>query len=468
MRDCGAEFVNGLVARVPGLVAREAGPYLAEPRGRYVGAGYVVAPADVEGVSAVMAACYEACVPVVPYGGGTGLVGGQICAGTVPLVVSVERMASVRAVDPVGQVLEVEAGVTLEAARAAAADAGRMFPLALASQGSARIGGVLATNAGGVNVLRYGMARALCLGVEAVLADGRIYRGLSGLRKDNTGYDLRDLLIGSEGSLGVITAASLRLVPLPAQQAAAVMAVDSPSAALELLALAQGRLGEALSAFELISGQGLRFMQETDVPFRCPLQDVPDWAVLLDLGVGAGQDPSAMLADLFEAAGDLVTDGVISSSDIQRAALWQMREHIPEGNRRIGSIMSHDIAVPIARIAEFIEQAGAAMRGFGDLRVNCFGHLGDGNLHYNVFPPSGRDRSEYAEIRDDIQRAIHDLVAAFDGSFSAEHGVGRLKVGDLERYGDPVKMQMMRAIKDALDPKGILNPGAVLRDQSPS
>lgn len=438
--------------------------YLEEPRGRWAGQGIVVVPATVTEVSALMAACHDARVPVVPYGGGTGLVGGQIAPeGPVPVVLSLERMAAVRAMYPSENVIEVDAGVILADVQAAAESAGRMFPLSLASEGSARIGGLLATNAGGLNVLRYGNARAQCLGLEVVLADGTIWNGLSRLRKDNTGYDLRDLMIGSEGTLGVITGASLRMVPKPAVTGVAIFAVASPAAAVEVLNLAAAQVGEGVSAFELIHRQGFDFLVESDVPHRAPFAVTPEWSVLMELGLPHGADAQDSFMQLFEAAGALVHDGVIAQSEAQGAELWNLREMIPEANRRIGSVSSHDISLPISEIPDFIDKTPAALAQIGDFRINCFGHLGDGNLHYNVFPPKGQNRAELTHLRDDVKRCIHDLTHARGGSVSAEHGVGRLKTGDLERYGDPAKLAMMRAIKQALDPRGIMNPGAVLR-----
>lgn len=308
--------------------------------------------------------------------------------------------------------------------------------------------------------------RDLCLGLEVVLADGRVWNGLKRLRKNNMGYDLRHLLIGSEGTLGVITAASLRLVTPPAQNGAAVMVVDSPADAVALLAIAQRRFAEGISGFELISGTGPQFLAQTMPQVRLPFADAPDWMVLIDVGLSA--DPDAALEGLFEEAAEagLVSDGLIAQSQGQRAQFWQMRESIPEANRMIGAISSHDISVPVAAVPEFITRAGAALADLGDLRINCFGHLGDGNLHYNVFPPQGHSRAEFDHLRAAAARCVYDVVAELDGSASAEHGIGRLKVGDLERYGDPVGLEMMHAIKSVLDPRGILNPGAVLSPRS--
>ena len=444
----------------------DSAPYFNEPRGRWQGHGLVVAPADTAAVAAVVTACAQARVAIVPYSGGTGLVGGQVMPdGPAPVVLSLERLNKIRAVYPSENVLVCEAGVILAHVQQAAEDAGRLFPLSLASEGSALIGGLLATNAGGVNVLRYGNARDLVLGVEAVLADGTVINTLSPLRKNNMGYDLRHLLIGSEGTLGVITAASLRLFPKPARQVAAMMVVPSPEAALTLFKMAQARAGDALSAFELISQQGLLFLDAMGPETRQPFDARPDWICLIDLGMGAGGDPEAALealfADAFEAG--LVSDGVIAQSDGQRAEFWALRENIPEANRRIGAISSHDISVPVALVPRFIAEAPARIGAVGEFRLNCFGHMGDGNLHYNVFPMPGKSSADHDNQRSAIKRAVHDLVDELGGSVSAEHGVGRLKVDDLERYGDPGKLVAMRAIKAALDPKGILNPGAVLR-----
>ncbi|ODM41796.1 FAD-binding oxidoreductase, partial [Cereibacter johrii] len=423
---------------------------------------------DTGEVAAIVAACAEARVGIVPLGGGTGLVGGQVMeTGPLPLLLSLERMNRVRGIFPEENVLLVEAGALLAEVQAAAAAAGRMFPLWLASEGSCRIGGNLASNAGGTAVLRYGNARDLCLGLEAVLPDGSVVHGLKRLRKDNTGYDLRNLLIGAEGTLGIITAASLKLVRPPAAEGAALLAVRDPAAALELLGRAQRRLGPLVTGVELMHRQGFAFLAETMPERRLPFVDLPDWTVLVDLGLTEGMDPAAELEALFAEAAEagLVSDGALAQSLAQRADFWALRESIPEANRRIGAIASHDISLPLSEIARFVTEAGAAIARLGDLRVNCFGHLGDGNLHYNVFPAAGRRREDYEALRGEITRTVHDLVAAAGGSISAEHGIGRLKVEDLERYGDPAKLRAMRALKAALDPFGIMNPGAVLRSE---
>ncbi|RED18186.1 FAD-binding oxidoreductase [Pontivivens insulae] len=437
--------------------------YLEEPRGRYQGRGLTVAkPATVDAVAAVLTRCNARGVGVIPWGGGTGLVGGQVSETRDCVILSLEKLNRVRDCAPGDATLTVEAGVTLAEAQAEAAKVNRLFPLSIASEGSARIGGVLATNAGGVNVLRYGNARDLVLGIEAVLADGTIVSDLKRLRKDNTGYDLRHLLIGAEGTLGVITAASLRLMPIPAERSTAFLAVESPKAALNLLADMQGRLGESISAFELIHRQGLDFLAEHFPAMRHPLESRPDWMVLVEIGGSKGS--AAAFETALEAAfeAELVSDAVLAQSDGQRQALWDIRETIPEGNRLTGSISSHDISVPLSRLPEFIERAGVAVRAIApDARINCFGHVGDGNLHYNVFPAPGRMKADYVNMRGQVQTAVHEVADALDGSVSAEHGIGRLKVGDLERFGDPGKRIAMRAIKAALDPNGIMNPGAL-------
>ncbi|KEP69029.1 2-hydroxyacid dehydrogenase [Thioclava dalianensis] len=459
-------FATRLAEAVPGLRIGAPEPrHLEEPRGRYHGlGGLLVRPRSTQEVAAIVALCHADRVAIVPYGGGTGLVGGQILeSGPPPVLLSLEALRSVRAVTR--HVLEIEAGASLQDAHDAADAEGRLFPLTIASQGSAQIGGVLATNAGGVNVLRYGNARELCLGVEAVLADGTVISGLKHLRKDNTGYDLKDLLIGSEGSLGIITAATLRLHPRPATQGTAMMVVRDPAAALSLLELAEARMPGCISAFELISGQGLGFLRDVGPEVHQPFAEPPEWMVLTEIGLPDGIAPEEALTDLFEAAGELVQDGVIASSQGQRNQMWTLRESLPEANKRIGSISSHDISLPLPKLAEFIDTARARIAALGDMRINCFGHVGDGNLHFNVFPAKGRERSEYEALRKDVAALVYDLVDTFGGSISAEHGIGRLKVADLVHYGDPGKLAAMRAIKAALDPEGILNPGAVLAAQ---
>jgi len=461
------EFAEKLRAVLPpAAMKQDTASYFAEPRGRWAGQGLVVAPGSTQEVAAIVRACAEARIGIVPYSGGTGLVGGQLMSeGPAPVVLSLERMAQIRDIYPSENVLVCDAGTILANVQQAAAEIGRLFPLSLASEGSARIGGLLSTNAGGVNVLRYGNARAQCLGLEVVRPDGTIWNGLTRLRKDNTGYDLRNLMIGAEGTLGIITGAALKLVPRPASVGAALMAVPSPQAALDLLALAGDMIGEGISAFEIMHRAGFDFLAEVGPEVPVPMEKVPDWTVLIDVGLPLGLNPDEALEALFAEAFEkgLVTDGVIAQSHAQRDAFWTIRETIPEANRRLGSVSSHDISLPLSAVPQFIKRGQQALAALGDMRINCFGHLGDGNLHYNVFPAKGRTRGDYEDRRPEVKKVVHDLVHEMEGSVSAEHGVGRLKVKDLETYGDPAKLAMLRAIKDALDPLGIMNPGAVLR-----
>ena len=461
-------FLEHLEKQLPLGTLRSAEPrYLEEPRGRYAGqSGAIALPRTAQEVATLIRAAGAARVGVIPYGGGTGLVGGQVAQdGPAPLIVSLERMTAVREVYPEENVLIAEAGVVLADVQTAAEGVDRLFPLSLAAEGTARIGGNLATNAGGTGVLRYGNARDLCLGLEAVLPDGQIWHGLSRLRKNNTGYDLRHLLIGAEGTLGIITAAALKLFARPAKTGTALMVVESPAAALSLLSLARDQFGEMISAFELIHRQGFDFLAETLPDVRVPFNDPPEWCVLIELGLSRDRDPQSALETLFVAASEagLVPDGLIAQNAQQARDFWTIREMIPEANRRIGSVSSHDISVPLGAIAGFIQQGGERLGKLGEFRINCFGHVGDGNLHYNVFPMPGKSREDHNNQRLEIKRLVHDLTVEMGGSISAEHGIGRLKVADLERYGDPAKLSAIRAIKAALDPLGIMNPGALVR-----
>ena len=462
LNSADSAFVTRLEAMLgTGAVRAATESDLEEPRGLFKGqAAAVLRPKNTSEVSAILAACDAAHVPVLPLGGGTGLVSGQVMPkGPVPVLLSLERMTAIRDVSPENNTITVEAGAVLADIHTAAEALGRMFPLRLASEGSCRIGGNLATNAGGVNVLRYGNTRDLCLGLEAVLADGTVMGGLKRLRKDNTGYDLRDLMIGSEGSLGVITAAVLRLYPIPAARHTAFVAVESPAAALSLLHLLQGTLN--VTGFELIHQAGFDFLAESGFELKSPLAQAGAWSVLLEVS-GAAEITEAFESNLgaaFEA--ELLTDAVIAQNETQRLHFWAIRETIPAANKRIGAISSHDISVPVSDVPAFIARARKVIPPM--LRVNCFGHMGDGNLHYNIFPPKGKARTEFMPQREEIAQGVYEVVAEFGGSFSAEHGVGRLKVGDLERYGDAGKLAAMRRIKTALDPNGIMNPGCVLR-----
>jgi len=461
------QFVAKLQADLP---ANTVGPaparYVEEQRGLLHGVPAVLArPRTALEVARVLKLCARARVAVIPFSGGTGLVGGHVIEeGPTPLVLSLERMNAIRSVDPDGNTLIAEAGAILQDVQSAAEDVNRLFPLSLASEGSCCIGGNLATNAGGVQVLRYGNARDLCLGIEAVLPDGSIHHGLKRLRKDNTGYDLRNLLIGAEGTLGVITAASPKLFARPKETATAFVVVPSPKAAVRLLGQMQDRLDGLVSVFELIHGQGFEFLSETMPQVRLPFSGVPEWMVLTEVRAGAEARISdrltGVLGDCLESG--LVQDVLLAQNLSQREAFWTVRESIPIANKLVGAINSHDISVPIAAVPAFIEEGRGVVAGFGDVRLNCFGHLGDGNLHYNVYPPKGANRADYMHLKPAIQKAVHDLVQAYEGSFSAEHGIGRVKAADLLAYGDPAKISAMRAIKTALDPVGIMNPGAVI------
>ena len=443
--------------------------YLEEPRGRYKSNPMpVIKPRTTKQVSEIIYFCNQNNIGVIPYAGGTGLVGGQtIKSDKDTILLSVERMQSIRDILPEENIIIVEAGAILENVRQAANDIDRLFPLALASQGSCRIGGNLATNAGGVQVLRYGNTRDLCLGIEAVLPDGSILNGLKRLRKDNTGYDIRNLLIGSEGTLGIIAAACLKLFPKPKETITGVLEISSPEIAIKTLSDLQAKLDSSITAFELIHKQSYNFLSEVCPDVKIPFNKHPEWSILIELSAGVGSNLESRLFEGIEELliKGLINDALIAQSEKQAKEFWNLRENIPEANRRIGSISNHDISLPISLIPKFIDEMPDAMVHLGDLRINCFGHLGDGNLHYNVFPPHGKNKNDYQHLREEIKTIIHDKINEFGGSVSAEHGIGRLKIDDLEKYGDPIKLMAMRSIKNAIDPKGIMNPGAVLREK---
>ncbi len=468
LQPADAALLERLTQALGSDAVREPEPrYLEEPRGSYHGrAAAVIRPGSTEDVATAVRLCAEARVGIVPYAGGTGLVGGQVFEkGPLPVLLSVERLNHIRDLDLTDNVIVAEAGCILADVQAAAREAGRLFPLSLASEGSARIGGLLGTNAGGISVLRYGNARDLCLGVEAVMADGSVMQGVGRLVKDNMGYDLRHLLIGSEGSLAIITAASLRLFPLPGETATAWLAVPSPAAALDLLRGMRAALGGTLSAFELIDVTGIEFLAETMPQVVAPPAMEGRWRLLVEATDGEGSG----LARRFEAALEtgleegLAVDALIAQNGAQRDVFWTVRETIPEANRLIGAITSQDISLPPSKLAAFIDEGRALVAAIDpSIRINCFGHLGDGNLHYNVYPRKGGKRAEYDSVKSRLKDGLHDLTHSYGGSVSAEHGVGRLKTGDLVHYLDPARVAAMRAIKHALDPLGILNPGAVL------
>ncbi len=443
-------------------------PYLKEWRDLYTGrTPMVLRPRTTAEVSAILALAHEARVAIVPQGGNTGLVGGQIPfeAGT-EIVLSLSRMNRVRHVEPSGTHIIVEAGVTLLAAQEAASRAGRLFPLSLASEGSCQIGGVLASNAGGVNVLAYGNARALALGLEVVLADGRVIEGLRALKKDNTGYDLRDLFVGSEGTLGVITAASLKLFPQPAEKATAFVALAEIGQVAELFARAEKAAGGSLTAFEFLDDTGLSMVLDHVADTRSPFTDRAPWYVLMELsGARADGAMAAVLESVLEKAAEdgVITDAVVAATLTQAQALWKLRETLSEAQKPAGGSIKHDISVPVALIPRFITEAAPLVEKVcPGARPVPFGHFGDGNVHYNVSQPIGMDRAQYIAGWHAMSDEVHGLVVRLNGSISAEHGIGRLKRDDLAAVKSAVEMDVMRAIKAALDPRGVLNPGKVV------
>jgi FAD/FMN-containing dehydrogenase len=433
-------------------------PYLKEWRGLWTGeTPLVLRPKSTAEVSLLLKIAHETNTAIVPHSGGTGLVGGQIpCGGEVLL--SVDRMTRVIDVDGADFTLTAEAGATLKSIQDTAEKHDRLFPLSLASEGSCRIGGNLATNAGGLNVLAYGNARELCLGLEVVLADGRILDGLKTLRKDNTGYDLKQLFIGSEGTLGIITAATLKLFARPRRTETVFAAVPSPQHALDLLARVKEASGGHVVAFELLPEIGIEFTVK-HMGTRRALETRSSWYVLFELA--NTEIAEQVMADAFEA--DLVTDATIAQNEAQRLALWALRENLSESQKFEGGSIKHDVAVPVSKVPAFIAEASAATELFQPgVRICCFGHLGDGNMHFNVSQPVGMDMQAYLDRWHDMNRVVHDIVEKHRGSFSAEHGIGILKREDMRRYKSPVALDVMRSVKQALDPKGILSPGRVL------
>ena len=451
--------------------AADVEPYLTDFRRLYRGATPLVAcPQDTGQVARVLALCNAAGVGVVPHGGNT-----SYCGGATPsergdeIVLSLHRLDRIRSVDPASDSLVAEAGCVLADVQAAAAAADRFFPLALGSEGSCQIGGNLSTNAGGLAAVRYGVARDLVLGLEVVLADGRVLRGLSNLRKDNTGYDLRHLFIGAEGTLGVITAASLKLFPMPRTVETAWLAVPGLAAAVQVLARLRAATGDVVTTFEYLPRIAVDLATRHVPGVADPLGPGHPAYVLCEVSTSR-VDPA--LRELLEHAIEaclrdgLVTDATIAQSGAQRDALWKLRESVPEAQRHEGASIKHDVAVPVAALPEFVERAAAAVARIAPTaRLVAYGHVGDGNLHFNFSEPAGRrETAAFLSQQAAIGEAVHDCVREFDGSISAEHGIGRLKRDLLGRYEDPVALATMREIKRALDPRGILNPGKVLPD----
>jgi FAD/FMN-containing dehydrogenase len=445
--------------------------HLIEPRGLYQGQALAaVFPRTTEEVSLCVRICAEAGVPVVPHGGNTGLVGGGVPQGGV--VLSLTKLDQVRSIDPLNATVTVDGGCILQKVQEAADEAGFLFPLSLASEGSCRIGGNLATNAGGTAVLRYGNMRELALGLEVVLADGRIWHGLKGLRKDNTGYDLRDLFIGSEGTLGIITGAVLKLFPKPKTRTTAFIGCAGPHEALGVFERFRAVAGGYLTAFEYIPRFGLEIVLRHVPGAVKPLADAHHSYALIELSSPQAQSDlqgimETVLASAIEDG--LVEDATVGASEGQNKALWLLREMLSDVQAREGGSIKHDVAVPVSRVADFIVTATLACeRALEGLRVCAFGHFGDGNIHFNLSQPVGMDRPDFLSRWQQFNRIVHDIVDGMDGSIAAEHGIGMIKRGELALYKDPVALDMMRAVKQALDPRNIMNPGKVLPEPSPA
>lgn len=440
-------------------------PYLTEPRRRFsVPAAAVALPRSVAKVQALARWAHETGTPLIPQGGNTGLVGGQVPLSGKEVIVSLNRLDRLREIDAAAGHMTLEAGMILAEAQRRAEAEGALFPLRIASEGSARIGGVLATNAGGVNVLAYGNARDLCLGIEAVLADGRLYNGLTTLRKDNAGYDLKNLIVGSEGTLAIITAATLKLFPLPAGQETAMVSLASPEAALELFYALRARAGGRLTAFELLPAIGREIQITHALLDADPTAGPAPWYALVEVSRFAGASDGLLLAGL-EAAletGGILT-AVLADSLADRARMWRLREQMSDCQRHEGASLKHDVSVPLGAIPELIARGSAAALALcPGIRPVPFGHMGDGNIHFNFTQPRGADPAAFLAGAAPLHAAIHDITVSLGGSIAAEHGVGQLKTGLLRAVKDPVALEMMRALKQALDPRGILNPGKVL------
>jgi D-lactate dehydrogenase (cytochrome) len=448
-------------------------PFLVDHRKLYHGRALAVAvPNSVEQISRLLAWCNQQGIGVVPQGGNTGYCGGATPdASGQEIVLSLRRLAQIRSVDALNYSLLAEAGCTLHEVQSAAAQAQRLFPLSLGSEGSCQIGGNLSTNAGGTSVLRYGMMRDLVLGLEVVLADGRILSCAQALRKDNTGYDVKSLFLGAEGTLGVITAANLKLFPQIRATATAFVAVPDIQGAVELLSALRAASGDRVSSFELIPRIAVELTVRHIEGVADPLERVYPWYALAELS--SSQDDAApasvlerVLADALERGA--ILDAAIVQSERERAQLWRLRESIPEAQRRDGASLKHDLSLPLTVLPQFVERASEWLRiNIPEGRLVAYGHVGDGNLHFNINQAPGAERALFLAREPAVKRAMHDLVHACGGSFSAEHGIGQLKVAELERYAPAVELDLMRAIKRALDPRGILNPGKVLRKEAP-
>jgi FAD/FMN-containing dehydrogenase len=441
--------------------------FLNEPRDMFHGRALcIVRPGSTAEVAAILRLCHETGTAIVPQGGNTGLVGGQVPdASGQAIVLSLTRMNRVREIDLAANAMIVEAGVTLLQAQQEAEKAARLFPLSLASEGSCTIGGNLATNAGGTAVLAYGNARDLVMGLEIVLADGRVLNGLSKLKKDNTGYDLKNLFIGSEGTLGIITAAVLKLFPRPAAMQTAFIGLKSPQKALDLFQLAQSRVGADVKTFELMPRIGLEFALRHGANTRDPLDSAHDWYVLLELTSTAPQGLDARMAELLGEAleQDMIADAALAASLLQRNDFWRLRELMSDVQKLEGGSIKHDVSVPVSRVPDFIRTAGEAIaKAMPGARPVPFGHLGDGNIHYNISQAPGDDKQTFLARWHEANDIVHAIVAQMGGSISAEHGIGALKHDLLPGVKDPVALDVMKSLKRTLDPKNILNPGKVL------
>ena len=440
-------------------------PYLVEMRDLYHGRTPVVLrPGSVEEVSAILKLANETRTAIVPQGGNTGLVGGQI-PHNGEVLLSLTRLDRIREIDPVSNTMTVEAGVTLQRAREAAAEADRLYPQLLPSEGSCTIGGNLSTNAGGTAAIAHGIARSHALGLEVVLADGRVLHNLNKLKKDNTGYDLKNLFIGSEGTLGIITAAVLRLVPKPRSIETAFAGVPSAQAAVDLLKLAEQHTSDGVTSFEMMLRAGVEAVVTHDAASRNPLAKPYPWYVLIELSSQARSGLRELMENILSEGHEkgLVLDATIADNVQQGKAFWRIREMFGEVQRHIGASIKHDISVPVANIPAFIAEADAAVMKFiPGTRTLPFGHVGDGNIHYNVMQPEGADKAQFLARWDEVNAVVFEVVKKFGGSISAEHGVGVMKRGILPKYQDPVALELMRGLKRMLDPNGILNPGKVL------
>ncbi len=467
---------DALISRFAGIVgernalreASDLAPHLVENRGLYHGTSpLLLRPSTTQEVAAIMKLASESRTAIVPQTGNTGLVGGQTPrSGASDVILSLDRMNRVRDIDPVANVIVVDGGCILDEVHKAAEKVERMFPLSLGSQGSCRIGGNLATNAGGTAVLAYGNMRQLCLGLEVVLPTGEIWDGLRRLKKDNTGYDLRDLFIGSEGTLGIITGAVLKLFPKPLGHQVAFAGLKSPADALKLFERASTLCGSALTGFELMPRIGVEFTAKHIPGVRDPLETPHPWYALIDISSSdSAETAQTMVETLFEQGfeADIVQDAVIASSEGQRQALWHMRESMSDAQKPEGGSIKHDVSVPVSHVPAFMDEAeSAVLRAIPDARICAFGHMGDGNIHYNISQPVGADKSAFLARWREINEIVHGIVLSFGGSISAEHGIGQLKRDELAAIRPAIEMELMRRIKTAFDPAGIMNPGKVV------